>query len=231
MARISVRDWIFNEFDRLFLGQQDYVRWGQRFKNRIEALKMAFWGQVRLQGLYDFKELEYDDGETHSHGTGLRIGTNLDNGGITTTTDGTNSNEGHSRSEGHTTALVPSVSKTAISTMPKASNVLGPITVQGPDTDWSYMDSLQQNWASPGDQLQTNDTDREGSGINHQVSTTQRNGNGSSELTDTSDNTTNSKLTNKQFVLELERMYRFMAECSPLLWLGQQLRPMFDLLW
>ncbi len=228
-ARQATVEYIMTEFDRLFLGNQDYVRWAQLFENKCLEICPAYWAQVNLVSFMTAAELEQDELHTINTNTGNGVRT----GGQTTTVDqeGTSNTVGKSINVQDTTSSqsTDGISRNANATVLTAENEV----TDELDYDWTKAaDGYQETRTRAGDtnvhmEGQT-DTTSDTTTTGHSSSLTSYN-----NMQDQNQQTgeTTSEYTNKQFAQERRLFIDVARDLLPLKWLHDQLRPMFNMIY
>ncbi len=228
-ARQATVEYIMTEFDRLFLGNQDYVRWAQLFENKCLEICPAYWAQVNLLSFMTSAELEQD--EMHNIGTVTGNATRLGGQATEVTQSGTSSTVGEVKASQDNTATqtTDGVSRDAQATTLTAENEV----TDEVEYDWTKgTDNVRESHTRAGDteqhmESQTNSTSTTDTS-NTSNSVTSFN-NMQDQNQSTNENT--SEYTNKQFAQERRLFVDVARDLLPLAWLRAQLRPMFNMIY
>jgi hypothetical protein len=229
IARQAVVDYITTEFDRLFLGMQDYVRWAQKFENKCMDVAPAFWSQVNMISLMTAAQLAMDE----SHGVNTMTGSGMRLGGQTVTTDQTGSSNttGNVKTtqDNNSTQTTDSVSREATATTISAPGEIDSEVRY----DWeTAADNAHETRSRPGDSQQhsesTTDSTSQTNTAAHSSQVTAAN-NQQDQNQSTAQN--DMEYTNKMFMYEREKGIQVARALLPLEWLRQQLRPMFYMIY
>ncbi len=228
-ARQATVEYIMTEFDRMFLGNQDYVRWAQLFENKCLEICPAYWSQVNLLSFMTSAELEKD--ENHSISTMTGHGTRL--GGQSTEVIAS----GTSETKGKVTSVQDTDSSQSTDSTSRSANA----TVLTTENEVS--DDVEYDWTKAADNMsetrtKAGDTNVHTEGTTDSTSKTDTS-NVSNSVTqfnnmqdqNNSTNEMNQDYTNKQFAYEREVFVKVARDLLPLTWLRDQLRPMFNMIY
>ncbi|MCL2517611.1 MAG: hypothetical protein FWF15_03510 [Oscillospiraceae bacterium] len=232
-CRQFVVNYIMEQFEHKLLGMQDYLRWGKLFKNRCDAVALAFWAQVNMHDLMFAKDLEMDENDFERTNTGknARLGSQI----VTTDQTGESATIGKSKTKSAQDSIntqdTDAYSREANATVVRAEDQLTA------DINYNWQDAadnVREMRNRAGDTSQHIETESE------TENESQTNTNSHTVSTSTMDNSSDESggksnehqnLTNKQFMQEKQWAINTARELLPLEWLRVQLAPMFYMLY
>lgn len=228
-ARQFVTSYLMDEFDALFLGMQDYVRWSKLFEHRCAELAPSFWSQVNMIDLMIAKDLEMDDNTI----TRTQQGNATNLGGSTAETVAASTTDASGQVK--TVQDIDNTQSTDSSTREANASVVRATDQLTDEIDYQWSDAadnVHEIRTRAGDQNQHTESqvDSTNTSSTNSNSTTTNMMNNAQQTNQSTSNDIMS-MTNKMFMQERQWAIDTARLLTPLTWLRNALRPMFYLIY